>query len=165
ALIGSPELIILDEPTSGLDPEGRDVLLDLVAQIPERTGASVLLSTHILPDVERTCDQVVVLADGTVRYAGDLAPLLRSKDDRFEVRVSGSAEAFKEHLEQVGCLVTAVADALEVRPPAGQGTSLILARAEETGAQVRHLAPLRMTLERAFFETLESDPSQGSPSP
>ena len=78
ALVGAPKLLLLDEPTSGLDPRGREEMLALILDIPKRTGASVLLSTHILPDVEKTCDQVLVLAAGEVLYAGELAPLVRS---------------------------------------------------------------------------------------
>jgi len=78
ALVGDPKLLLLDEPTSGLDPRGRDEMLELIRDIPERTGASVILSTHILPDVEKTCDQVVVVASGRVLYAGALEPLVRS---------------------------------------------------------------------------------------
>ncbi len=58
ALVGDPKLLLLDEPTSGLDPRGRDEMLALILDIPKRTGSSVILSTHILPDVEKTCDQV-----------------------------------------------------------------------------------------------------------
>jgi len=74
ALVGDPKLMLLDEPTSGLDPRGRDEMLALILDIPKRTGASVILSTHILPDVEKTCDQVVVVASGEVLYAGEGRP-------------------------------------------------------------------------------------------
>jgi len=154
ALVGDPKLLLLDEPTSGLDPRGRDEMLQLIADIPGRTGASVVLSTHILPDVEQTCDQVVVLAEGQVRYAGALEPMLRAGERTYEVRTKGDPGGLRRALEREGCVITQTGATLEVRLPEGVPASQILAAAVQTGAQVRHLAPLRKTLERAFLDTL-----------
>jgi len=155
ALVGDPKLLLLDEPTSGLDPAGRDEMLALVLDIPRRTGASVILSTHILPDVEKTCDQVVVVAGGRVLYAGALAPLVSPEEGMFEVRTKGDPAPFAKVLEENGFLVKREGSSLEVRAPKGQGADEILKLAVEGGHQIRHLAPLVQTLERAFFKTLE----------
>lgn len=155
ALVGDPKLLLLDEPTSGLDPRGRDEMLELIQDIPARTGATVILSTHILPDVEKTCDQVVVLAGGQSLYAGPLAPLVAVEAGIFEVRVKGDPEPFRQALELERCLVKMRAADLEVRLPEGATPSLILRVARTGGFQVRHMTPLVMTLERAFFKTLE----------
>ena len=72
ALIHDPELLILDEPTSGLDPEGRRLVLDIVGEEKAR-GRTVFLSSHILSDVERTCDEVVMVRDGLVVLADRIA--------------------------------------------------------------------------------------------
>ncbi len=157
ALAGDPKLLLLDEPTSGLDPRGRDEMLALILDIPRRTGASVILSTHILPDVEKTCDQVVVVGGGTIRYAGDLEPLVRPKQDTYEVRVKGDPATLKEALEVSKCVVTASSGQLEVRVPEGEGADFILRTAFEAGTQVRHLAPFVRTLEAAFLETIAQD--------
>lgn len=156
ALVGSPELLLLDEPTSGLDPRGRDEMLALILDIPVRTGASVILSTHILPDVEKTCDQVVVVAQGEVLYAGELAPLIAPEAGMFELRVKGDPAAVRMPLELAGCKVIDRGTTLEVRVPSGEGASFILRVATEAGQQVRHVAPYVQTLERAFFKTLAS---------
>ena len=66
ALVHGPELVVLDEPTSGLDPAGRRQMLDIVRHVSRDLGISVLLSSHVLADVEATCDEVVVLAAGHV---------------------------------------------------------------------------------------------------
>ncbi|MFW6050177.1 MAG: ABC transporter ATP-binding protein [Myxococcota bacterium] len=155
ALVGDPKLLLLDEPTSGLDPRGREEMLSLIVDIPRRTGASVVLSTHILPDVERTCEQVVVIASGEVLYAGELAPLVASDDRVYEVRTKGDPAALRAPLEQAGCVVTPKGGVLETRLPAGEPPDLILRVAVQAGLQVRHMAPLAQTLERAFLETLE----------
>jgi ABC-2 type transport system ATP-binding protein len=155
ALVGDPKLLLLDEPTSGLDPRGREEMLALILDIPRRTGASVILSTHILPDVEKTCDQVVVVAQGEVLYAGALAPLVAVEEGLYEVRTKGDPARLRQPLERAGCVVTVSGSALEVRLPKGEGPNLVLRVAVEAGVQVRHVAPYVQTLERAFFETLE----------
>jgi ABC-2 type transport system ATP-binding protein len=161
ALVGDPKLLLLDEPTSGLDPRGRDEMLALILDIPARTGASVILSTHILPDVEKTCDQVVVVAGGEVLYAGPLAPMIAAEAGVFEVRGKGEPGPLQKTLEEAGCVVTRDGSTLEVRVPkgvakeGGNGADFILRAAIEGKHQIRHLSPLVKTLERAFFQTLE----------
>ncbi|RLB52500.1 MAG: hypothetical protein DRJ42_14740 [Deltaproteobacteria bacterium] len=155
ALVGDPKLLLLDEPTSGLDPRGRDEMLALILDIPQRTGSSVVLSTHILPDVEKTCDQVVVMAEGDVLYAGGITPLITPDKDVYEVRTKGDPDALKKPLELSRCVVTREGTNLEVRVPDGEDANYILKIAVEAEQQVRHLAPLTHTLERAFMKTLE----------
>jgi ABC-2 type transport system ATP-binding protein len=155
ALAGDPKLLLLDEPTSGLDPRGRDEMLALILDIPRRTGASVILSTHILPDVEKTCDQVIVIAAGEVLYAGALTPLVAPEKDVFEVRIKGTPERLKGPLEIAKCVVTTEGSTLEVRVPSGETADYILRVAHDAGEQIRHISPLVQTLERAFMRTLE----------
>lgn len=156
ALVGDPRLLLLDEPTSGLDPRGRDEMLALIRDIPERTGASVLLSTHILPDVEKTCDQVVVLAGGEVLHAGPLAPLVQPDRTLYQVRCKGSLLPLQETLRRAGCEAEVGGSMLEVRTPDGKDANYILRCAVEGGHQIRHLATMVQTLEQAFMRTLES---------
>ncbi len=91
ALVHAPELLILDEPTSGLDPEGRARMLELISEIVEERQASVLISTHILSDIEAVCEDAVVLREGklvgteTVRAAR--ARKLGARKQWYEVRV------------------------------------------------------------------------------
>src|SRR5436190_17612991 len=70
ALVHDPELLFLDEPTNGLDPRSRDEMLELISEMPERRGCKIVLSTHLLPDVERVCDEAVIMHRGTVRFVG-----------------------------------------------------------------------------------------------
>jgi ABC-2 type transport system ATP-binding protein len=154
ALVGDPKLLLLDEPTSGLDPRGREEMLALILDIPQRTGASVMLSTHILPDVEKTCDQVIVIAGGEVLYAGELDPLVRPDRNVYEVRCKGDLDALQRTLELGRCVVTRAGSTLEVRVPDGKDGTYVLSLAHEGKHQIRHLAPLVQTLERAFLKTL-----------
>ena len=75
ALVHSPELVVLDEPTNGLDPQGRDEMLELVRRLSRDLGIRVLFSSHVLEDVERTCDAVVVLREGRVAAQGRISDL------------------------------------------------------------------------------------------
>src|SRR5687767_14543801 len=75
ALVHDPDLLLLDEPTNGMDPNGRDDMLALVRDIAHNKQINLILSSHLLPDVEYTCDYVVVMDKGTVATEGPIATL------------------------------------------------------------------------------------------
>jgi ABC-2 type transport system ATP-binding protein len=102
ALVHDPAVLLLDEPTSGLDPAGRDAMLKLIAELGRDHGKSVLLSTHLLADVQAVCERVVVIAQGTVRGEGLVDELCAKRDDRFKLRVQGDGARFKEDLLNEG---------------------------------------------------------------
>ncbi len=70
ALVHDPDLLFLDEPTNGMDPKGRDEMLELIRDLAHNKGVDLILSSHLLPDVEYTCDHVVVLDKGAVAAVG-----------------------------------------------------------------------------------------------
>jgi ABC-2 type transport system ATP-binding protein len=159
ALVHDPELLFLDEPTNGLDPAGRDEMLELVADLPRTRGVRVLLSTHLLPDVERVCDRVVVMNEGRLVYVGSVDELRGADSHRYEVRVKEGAERLAEKLRAAGVAVDIVADgrvglgpALSVRI---DDTAVLFEAAQAAGVQVRHLAPQRATLESAFLRAVQ----------
>ncbi|BDU75187.1 ABC transporter ATP-binding protein [Mesoterricola sediminis] len=86
ALVHSPELVFLDEPTNGLDPDGRKRMLDLVLKVRAELDTSVVLASHLLQDVERVADQLVILDRGEVKASGSMAGLRRMLARRFELR-------------------------------------------------------------------------------
>jgi ABC-2 type transport system ATP-binding protein len=86
ALVHSPELVFLDEPTNGLDPDGRKRMLDLVLKVRAELGTSVLMASHLLEDVERCADQLVILDKGEVKASGKMEGLRRMLARRFELR-------------------------------------------------------------------------------
>ena len=73
ALVHDPDLLFLDEPTNGMDPKGRDEMLELIRDLAHNKGVNLILSSHLLPDVEYTCDHVVVMDKGTVAAQGPIA--------------------------------------------------------------------------------------------
>ena len=159
AIVHDPDLLFLDEPTNGLDPASREEMLALIADVRVRRGCSVVLSTHLLADVERVCDHVVVLAGGRLLADAPLAELLGTGDGRFLVRVKGDADAmprFERELAARGCTAAPSGASLEcIVTPAGAGdTDAIWAAAAAASVQVRHLAPRKASLDEAFVKLL-----------
>ena len=91
ALVHDPDLLFLDEPTNGMDPKGRDEMLELVRDLAHNKGVNVIVSSHLLPDVEYTCDHVVVMDKGRVATQGPIAALKQPRGRVFELRVKSAA--------------------------------------------------------------------------
>jgi ABC-2 type transport system ATP-binding protein len=155
ALVHDPELLFLDEPTNGLDPKGREEMLELIDELPGRRGCAIILSTHLLPDVERLCDHVVMLHQGAIEFAGTLAALRGEDEARFEVRVKDGRDRLRARLVELGCEADEHEDRLRVRLPAGATTQLVFQAAIAAGVQLRHLAPEHATLESAFLRVVD----------
>jgi len=157
ALVHDPELLFLDEPTSGLDPRSRDEMLELVAELPARRGCAIVLSTHLLPDVERVCDQAVIMHHGQVRFVGSIDELrgARGRDSELAVEVKADAGKLAEALVAVGakCRVTSPI-ALAVDLPADATNQLVFATARDAGLQIRALEVRRDSLEAAFLRVI-----------
>ena len=151
ALVHDPDLLFLDEPTNGMDPKGRDEMLELIHDIAHNKGLSLILSSHLLPDVEYTCDHVVVLDHGAVATQGPIAGLKEHGGRVFELRVKGDAAAFVEVLRGAGleCHETDE-DIMRVFVPEGRGADQLFQLASTHRMQVRHLRPSVPTLEDVF---------------
>ena len=156
ALVHDPELLLLDEPTNGLDPRGRDEMLTLITQLPERRGCSIILSSHLLPDVEAVCQSAILLNEGQVVFSGAISEMRGEQRDTYEVRVKEDGARLAGILEQEGCRADVQHNgALWVHLPAGGDTDVIFRKALEAELQVRHLTPLKQTLESAFVRLLQ----------
>jgi ABC-2 type transport system ATP-binding protein len=156
AIVHDPDLLFLDEPTNGLDPHAREEMLGLVADLKSRRGCDVVLSTHILADVERVCDHVVVLAGGRLVASSSLKDLLGADEVAWQVRAKGDVAAFTAALRAEQCAVEPGEGAhLIVRPKDLTDPTPIWRAAVASGAQVRHLARHRTTLDEAFLRLLQ----------
>ena len=147
ALIGDPQLLIFDEPTSGLDPAGRKEVLDLLAAL-KSAGKTVLLSSHILPEVEQICDRVVIIDRGRIVRTGRLDEILRT-DDQVEIVASMLPDGFP-------------IDAAVEQTAAGIRMLVPSARKRETiehlwcrGADVVSVNPVKGSLEEVFLKLVE----------
>ncbi len=102
ALVHDPQVLLLDEPTSGLDPAGRDAMLRLVNELGTMHGKSIILSTHLLADVQAVCEHAVILAGGRVRGHGPVSELCKIRDDRYRLRIDGNVDGCRTALETRG---------------------------------------------------------------
>ena len=162
ALIHSPRLLFLDEPTSGLDPEGREKMLALVRSLAYRKGVGVVVSTHILKDIERCCDAVVILGRGRLLVQDSLANLQRSVDPSCLVRVEGPLEPFLEALAPRCPRLERVGEE-EVRVWGGEAPPgpLLFETAARCGVALRRVAPSRNTLEETFLAAVRETAGKG----
>jgi len=154
ALVHDPDLLFLDEPTNGMDPKGRDEMLELVRDLAHNKGVNLILSSHLLPDVEYTCDHVVVMDKGRIAAAGPIQAMKQPRGRVYELRVKtpgGDADAFIGQLRAAGLECHATdEDVMRVFVPGEGGARELFALAAREGVQVRHLRPSVPTLEDVF---------------
>jgi ABC-2 type transport system ATP-binding protein len=157
ALVHDPPVLLLDEPTNGLDPAGRRHMLTLVRDLGTTQGKDVILCSHLLRDVEATCDHVVVLKEGSLRTSGSIAELTAAQDLWIQVRVEGDSLNFGRVLAAEGIEHEVIgAGRFRLRAPAREGDRL-LGLAHGAGVVVSTLAPERSTLEDVFVGALSGD--------
>ncbi|MPY94939.1 MAG: ATP-binding cassette domain-containing protein [Acidimicrobiia bacterium] len=153
ALGHDPTLLLLDEPTDGLDPTQRDAMLALIRRVGHEFGIDIVLSSHLLEEVERICDEVVILAGGEVAAAGPLDEL-RGAGSGVVVEVQDGAEALVAALTARGFEAVAVDARVEVAPNALGEDALYDAVRDavaEAEVQLRRLRARRATLEDVFL--------------
>jgi ABC-2 type transport system ATP-binding protein len=158
ALIHDPPLLLLDEPTSGLDPAGRDAMLKLIAELGRDHGKSVILSTHLLADVQAVCDRVVIVAGGKVRGLGTVAELCSARTDRFRLRLAGDLTRYRAALvaESVAILTDNGHGEWRVQVPAEWINRRFFELAISSQASVRAILPDDETLEELFLRIVNS---------
>jgi ABC-2 type transport system ATP-binding protein len=157
ALVHGPKLMFLDEPTNGLDPAGREDMLTLVRDISHGKGVNVVVSSHLLPDVERTCDNVIVMREGHLAREGDIATLKQGNEAHVDVELYAASDAFLESAAKRGAaLVSRLGSRYTLRIAEGVDCGrLLFESAGESGAQVRGFRPSLRTLEDIFMEAMQ----------
>ncbi len=160
ALVHDPDLLFLDEPTNGMDPKGRDEMLELVRDLALNKGVNLILSSHLLPDVEFTCENVIVMDRGRVVASGPIAGMKQPRGRVYELRVKlhdgpDTLDRFVGTLQQEGleCHLTDE-DVMRVFVPGDGGARALFALAASSGVQVRHLRPSVPTLEDVFAKAV-----------
>ena len=163
ALLRDPRLLILDEPATGLDPAGMRDMRVLIRRLADQ-GITVLLSSHIMAEVEELCDRVVIISSGRVRYEGSLDDLIATTAGRYELRTTDDDRAAAIAAAQRG-VGDIARDARGLTFAADERATTALSIAlGEAGVGIAALVPRTATLEELFFRmTEESAEAPGGP--
>lgn len=158
AIVHDPALVILDEPTNGLDPIERRAMLGRLTTLARHHGKTVIISTHVLPDVAAVCDDLLVLARGRVRLQGTIADLTRADAPEHRLEADGDIDALQAALTARGLRARKAFDEagwiLFVDSTAPERLAAVWAAAREAGALIRLFEPARRPLEEVFVAAL-----------
>jgi ABC-2 type transport system ATP-binding protein len=156
ALVHGPKLLMLDEPTNGLDPPARKRMLDLVRDIRDRGTSTILLSSHLLGDVETVCDEVLILKNGTIAATCDLEADRQANKSFVEIELETPDPAFDEALAGIGCEIASLKPGrLKLVMPAKLSTRDLWRTAHELGVGIRRLDLKRDSLQDIFLRAME----------
>lgn len=155
AIVASPKLIILDEPTNGLDPPHRDRMLRLIKEIKKNGDVRVILSSHLLRDVEEVCDEVIILKDGRIASTCDLEEERRANRKFIEIETAGDNRAFSDALGELGCEVAELThNRLKTVLPTGVEIRNLYEIAVQQNIQIRRLDYKRNSLQDIFLKAM-----------
>ncbi len=159
ALVHGPRLLMLDEPTNGLDPPARKRMLELVADIRDRGETTLLLSSHLLGDVETVCDEVVILKRGRIAATCDLAAERRANRSFVELELQRAIPApFTDDLGSSGCELAVLDERrLKVVLPGAVAVRDLYQAAARHGVAIRRLDCKRDSLQDIFLRAMEDD--------
>ncbi|GJM21158.1 MAG: hypothetical protein DHS20C15_10730 [Planctomycetota bacterium] len=155
ALVHDPDLLFLDEPTNGLDPKGRAEMLGLIRQLSRERGIHVVLSSHLLRDVEEVCESVVVINGGKLVMHADIEELSAATEMTWRVGLYGEGSSFQALCSERGVNAAPRRDGgFELSLPEGMNPREVFALARASEVVVRSLEPTRRSLEDALMDVL-----------
>lgn len=158
AIMHRPKLLILDEPTNGLDPAGIKELRDILKSLAHEEGASVLVSSHLLSEMQQMCDRVAIIGEGaliSVRSVKELTEQSGGEQARYRIQVRGSAAAAASALSGFETVQTEES-ALEVALPSGTGVDAAVAKLVYAQIGVLGVSAVEKSLEDIFIEITSS---------
>ena len=151
AIVHDPALTLLDEPTAGLDPTRRAEMLALLKVLSDTKDRSLVLSTHLLPDVEGLCDFLVVLNDGRLLAAAPTKEILSGDARELVLRVKGDLARFVLALGHHGVSARPARHEVRIDRPVG-GERVLFEAAAEAECQIRYLGPATRSIEELFLQ-------------
>ena len=158
ALVHGPQLLMLDEPTNGLDPPARKRMLELVTDIRDRGEAHILLSSHLLRDVEMVCDEVMILKNGRIAATCDLEAERKANRSFVELELQAPSDDFARELTGLGCeLAVHETRRMKLVLPEGRTVRDLYTVADRLGVGIRHLDLKRDSLQDIFLRAMEDD--------
>jgi len=159
ALVHDPKLVLLDEPTNGLDPAGRDQMLDLVARIGREFGISIMMSSHLLTEIERVSDHLVLIEEGRLVQSGSMGAFT-GRIELLTVEVDGPAQGLAAYLRERGYTLREDGHTLEVDISGDGAYDVIRDGVASLGLGLVRLEQRRQRLEDLFRdEAPEEDPA------
>jgi ABC-2 type transport system ATP-binding protein len=158
AIAHGPKVLFLDEPTNGLDPPARLRMIALIQEIRDRGDLHLILSSHLLRDVEECCDEVLILKDGNIAAFCNLEEERRANRRFLEVETRGGVNgAFAEAVEKLGCeTASGTQGRLKLVLPDGLEVRQLYQIASDQNVQIRRLNHKRDSLEDIFLKAMET---------
>ena len=149
AIVHDPVLVLLDEATAGLDPGGREEMLDLIQRTGQEFGISIILSSHLMGDVEKTCNRIIVLEGGKVVDEGEVSSFTQETQN-LHIDVDDNRDELLEALSKRGIQATVKGPSVIIALENEEQYDTIRDAVVEAGARLRRLAPLRHSLTDIF---------------
>jgi len=161
ALAHGPRLLILDEPTNGLDPMARQRMIQTIQEIRKEGSIRLLISSHLLRDIDETCDEVLILKQGRVAALRNIEEERRSHRNFIELETVGTVTGFCEALSQLGCECASFPDGRVklVMPDSIEARDLYVLAAENE-VQIRRIHRRRDSLEDIFLRAMDDEPAR-----
>ena len=156
AIAHGPKLLILDEPTNGLDPSARQRMIRMIREIRDLKELRIVLCSHLLRDVEDTCDEVLILKQGRIAHYSNLEEERGSNQRFLELETYGANGDLTEAIEKLGCECAVTANRMKMILAEGVEIHDIYRLAAERQVRIRRLNFRRDTLEDIFLKAMES---------
>ncbi len=158
AIAHGPKLLILDEPTNGLDPPARQRMIRLIREMRESGEMHLILCSHLLRDVEETCEEVLILKQGRIVHYANLEEERRANRKFIEMETVGANGTFAGDIEKLGC-ACAIAGNNRIKLILSEGVAIrdLYRVAAERNVQIRRLNYRRDSLEDIFLKAMETD--------
>ena len=155
-LVHGPELMFLDEPTSGLDPNARQEMLETINGLAEISNTNVLLSTHILQDVETVCDYVIIINNGKLQIKENVKELVKRQTDTIQIRVGENSDEFISILKQNNDKRNIEITERWIRIPYKNEESFkeIISAAASAKCQLYEMERIAMTMDNIYLEVV-----------
>jgi ABC-2 type transport system ATP-binding protein len=161
ALAHGPKLLILDEPTNGLDPVARQRMIQLIKDIRKEGSIRLLISSHLLRDIDETCDEVLILKGGKIASLCNIEEERRSNRSFMELETVGATERFSVSIRGLGCeCATFPGGRIKLVIPDNIEARDLYVIASEQGVQIRRMNQRRDSLEDIFLRAMDNDPGR-----
>lgn len=162
ALAHGPQLLILDEPTNGLDPIARQRMIHTLQEIRKEGSIRLLISSHLLRDIDETCDEVLILKDGRIAALSNIEEERRSHRNFIELETVGPADEFCSTLRGLGCeCASFTGGRIKLVMPERMEPHDLYLVASKNGLQIRRIHRRSDSLEDIFMRAMEIDPERG----